>query len=267
MQSCATVSTMAQMTITFLGTGTSMGVPMIGCDCAICRSPDARDKRTRTSIYVQTPECAFVVDTGPDFRAQALREGIAGVDAVVYTHSHTDHVMGLDDLRPFCFEHDMPIYASPETMADLVRIFDFAFSGKFKYPGYVRPVPQIIAGPFSLGKTELTPLLLKHGRSPVNGYLLQRDGEKLAAYLTDCKEVLGDGVAQIAGVKVLIVDALRRLEHPTHMNIKEALALVEKVQPEQTFFTHISHELGHAETEARLPAGVRMAYDGLKLEF
>ncbi|MGC3989444.1 MAG: MBL fold metallo-hydrolase [Chthoniobacteraceae bacterium] len=257
---------MAQLTITFLGTGTSMGVPIIGCECAICHSPDPRDKRTRTSIYVQSPECAWAIDTGPDFRLQALREHITRMDAVVYTHSHTDHVMGLDDLRPYCFEHDLPLYASPETMADLQRIYQFAFSGLYKFPGYVRPEPHIIDGPFTLGGTKLTPIPVKHGRAQVNGYLLERNGEKLLAYLTDCKQVLGEGEALIAGAKVLIVDALRRLEHPTHMNVKEALALVDRVQPGQTYFTHICHELGHEDTQKTLPAGVLMAYDGLKIE-
>jgi len=240
---------------------------MIGCDCAVCRSTDSRNKRTRTSIYVQTPESSWLVDTGPDFRQQALREQVRKVDAVVYTHSHTDHVMGMDDLRPFCFDHDMPVYASQETMDDLVRIYHFAFSGKFRYPGYVRPEPYVIREPFLLGETKLTPIPVKHGRAHVNGFLFERDGRKLAAYLTDCKEVLGAGEEKIAGVEVLIVDALRRVEHPTHMNLHEALALVERVKPRRTYFTHICHDLDHAETEAQLPAEIRVAYDGMKLEF
>jgi phosphoribosyl 1,2-cyclic phosphate phosphodiesterase len=258
---------MAALSITFLGTGTSQGVPVIGCDCRVCTSPDPRDQRTRASIYVSTPECAWVVDTGPDFRAQALRERIRRVDAVVYTHSHTDHVMGFDDLRPFCFGgHDLPIYASAETMDDLARVFVFAFNGENRWPGYVRPVPHIIDGDFTLGATTLTPLPVEHGRTRVNGYLFTRDGVPLAAYLSDCKVVPPAVVERIAGVRHLIVDALRHKSHPTHMSVGEALALAEKVQPEQTWLTHLCHELMHAELEPTLPPHARIAQDGLRLE-
>jgi len=242
---------------------------MIGCDCAVCRSQDPRDRRTRSSLYVETPEAAWVVDTGPEFRLQCLRENVRQVDAVIYTHAHTDHVMGFDDLRRFC-EGDrwLPIYAGPETMADLKRIFFFAFNGENLFPGYVRPEPRVIEPfePFQIGNTTLTPLPVKHGRSAVYGYLLEREGRALAAYLSDCKEV-GDAVVErIRGVEVLIVDALRHRPHPTHMNVAEALELAERVCPGNTWFTHLCHELGHAETEATLPPGVRIAYDGLKLK-
>jgi phosphoribosyl 1,2-cyclic phosphate phosphodiesterase len=254
------------LTITFLGTGTSHGVPMIGCDCAVCRSPDPRDSRTRSSIFVETPECNWVVDTGTDFRTQALREKIRKLDAVVYTHSHTDHMMGFDDLRAFCSERDIPLYASPETMEDLQRVFVFAFDGRNQFPGYVRPEPHLIGGPFRLGATELTPLPILHGRAHVNGYLFSRDGIPLAAYLSDCKIVPAETLALIKGVRVLIIDALRRKPHPTHLSIDEALEVSRLASPQETWFTHISHDLGHAGTEATLPQGVRIAYDGLKLE-
>lgn len=257
---------MAGLTITFLGTGTSQGVPMIGCDCRVCRSEDPRDKRTRSSIYVETPECSFVVDTGTDFRTQCLRENIRRIDAVVLTHSHTDHVMGFDDLRPFCPNgRPLPVYASAATMADLQRVFVFAFNGENRYPGYVNPEPQIIDGAFLLGETELAPLSVPHGRAAVNGYLFTRGGEKLAAYLSDCKSVPAPVIEQIGGVRHLIVDALRRKPHPTHMSVDEALAVAAEVQPERTWLTHLSHDLAHAETEAGLPHHVRIAYDGLKL--
>lgn len=258
---------MPQLTITFLGTGTSQGVPMIGCGCAVCASDDPRDKRTRSSIFVETPECSFVVDTGPEFRVQCLREKIARLDAVVYTHAHTDHIMGFDDLRAFCHgARPMPMYASAETMADLQRVFAFAFDGKNQFPGYVLPAPHVIAAPFFLGETEVTPLPVKHGRARVDGFLFTRRGEKLAAYLSDCKTVADAVVERIRGVRALIVDALRHREHPTHMSVREALALAEKVRPERTWFTHICHELGHAATEAALPGNVRVAFDGLKLD-
>lgn len=258
---------MPDLTITFLGTGTSLGVPMIGCDCRVCRSSDSRDKRSRASIYVESPEGAWVMDTGPDFRMQALRERISRVDAAVYTHSHTDHIMGFDDLRPFCFNgHDLPVYASKETMKDLERVFTFAFNGENRWPGYIRPLPRVIEGPFFLGETELTPIPVRHGRAHVNGFLLRRRGEPLAAYFSDCKEVPPESRPQIRGVRHLIVDALRFTPHPTHMNVDEALALAGEVSPGQTWFTHLSHDLMHAELESTLPAGVRIAYDGLKIE-
>jgi phosphoribosyl 1,2-cyclic phosphate phosphodiesterase len=258
---------MAELTITFFGTGTSLGVPMIGCDCRVCRSTDPRDKRTRASVHVETPEYAWMIDTGPDFRTQTLREGVRRIDAVVFTHSHTDHIMGLDDLRPFCFgEKELPVYASEETMRDLERVFVFAFNGQNRWPGYLRPFPHVVTGPFRLGETEVTPLPVLHGRTAVNGYLLRRRGELVAAYLSDCKEVPESVRTEIRGVRHLIVDALRYTPHPTHMNIDEALALAREVAPGQTWLTHLSHDVLHAEAEAAMPPGVRLAFDGLKIE-
>jgi len=206
-----------------------------------------------------------VVDTGPDFRAQCLREEVRRVDAVVYTHSHTDHILGFDDLRSFCFDREMPVYASPETMADLARVFQFAFQAVERVPGYVRPAPHPISGPFRLGETTLIPLPAEHGRTHMFGYLFQREGRSLAAYLTDTKRVAPEVERLIEGVDLLVLDGLRKRPHPTHMNIEEALALAGRVRPGQTWLTHLCHELGHAETEAELPPGVRIAYGGLRL--
>lgn len=240
---------------------------MIGCDCEVCHSPDPRDQRLRSSIYIETPECAWVVDTGTDFRTQVLRENIRRLDAVVFTHSHTDHVMGFDDLRRFSHAlGSMPVYASAETMRDLERVFEFAFNGLNRFPGYLQPVPHLVSGPFELGKTLITPLPVPHGNSMVNGYLFSRNGEKLVAYLSDCSAVPAGIVEQIAQVKTLIIDALRHKPHPTHLSVSQALEVASQVQASQTLFTHISHELPQS-AEAGLPAGVGIAYDGLKLKF
>jgi phosphoribosyl 1,2-cyclic phosphate phosphodiesterase len=257
---------MPDLVLTFLGTGTSQGVPMIGCDCAVCSSSDPRDKRTRAAVYLEAPECAFVVDTGPDFRQQALRERLRRVDAVVLTHPHTDHIMGFDDLRAFCHGgRELPVYGSPATLAVLRRVFAFAFDGENRFPGYIHPVAHEVTGPLRLGKTELIPMLVPHGRVQTSAFLFMRGGRKLAAYFPDCKAVPPEARERIAGVEVLILDALRRKEHPTHMNVEEALAVALDVKPRETWLTHLSHDLAHSELEAELPPQVRVAYDGLRL--
>jgi phosphoribosyl 1,2-cyclic phosphate phosphodiesterase len=255
----------SQLIVTFLGTGTSQGVPMIGCDCDVCRSPDPRDQRLRSSIYVETPECAFVVDTGTDFRTQALRENIRRLDAAIFTHSHTDHIMGFDDLRRFSHARGyLPVYASAETMHDLERIFQFAFKAPNPVPYYLRPQPHVIDGPFKLGETLITPLAVPHGDSTVNGYLFSRADRKLVAYLSDCSAVPDAIIALIASVKVLILDALRDKPHPTHLSVGQAIEVARRVKSETTYFTHIGHELSQS-AESLLPKSVRIAYDGLKL--
>ncbi len=257
---------MVDFTLTFLGTGTSQGIPVLTCDCAVCASPDPRDQRTRASIYVETPESAFVVDTGPDFRQQALRERVRRVDAVVFTHAHTDHIMGFDDLRSYCWGGKvMPVYASAETMELVRQAFAFAFQGPCAFPGYLRPEPRVVSGAFIIGETELIPLPVPHGETTTFGYLFSRGGRKLAAYLSDCKAVPPPVMEQIAGVDTLILDALRHKEHPTHMSVNEALAVADAVGARQTWFTHLCHDLAHGELEPTLPRGVAIAYDGLRL--
>ncbi len=223
---------------------------MIGCDCAVCHSSDPRDQRLRSSIYVETPECSWVVDTGTDFRTQALRENIRRLDAVVFTHSHTDHIMGFDDLRRYSYDlGSIPVYASAETMRDLSRVYEFAFNGLNRFPGYLIPVPHIVEGPFTLGQTMITPLPVPHGRTTVNGYLFSRSERKLVAYLSDCSAVPGEIADQISGVEVLVIDALRHKPHPTHLSVAQALEVAATVKPSRTLFTHICHELSQAESE------------------
>jgi phosphoribosyl 1,2-cyclic phosphate phosphodiesterase len=258
----------SQLRLTFLGTGTSQGVPMIRCACAVCRSTDPRDNRTRASIYLETPEGSYVVDTGTDFRTQCLREDIWQVDAAIMTHAHTDHVMGFDDLRRFAAPRAgrMPVYASAETMADLERVFEFAFKTVSPWPGYLKPEPHIISGPFSLGETAITPLPVPHGNSETYGYLFGRQGVKLLAYLSDCSAVPDEIARRIAGVQLLVIDALREKPHPTHLSIGQALEVVQRVQPARTLFTHICHELPQS-AESALPPNVGLAYDGLRIDF
>ena len=257
---------MADFTFTFLGTGTSQGVPLLACDCPVCHSSDPRDRRTRASAYVETPECAWVIDTGPDFRQQALRENIRRLDAVLLTHAHTDHIMGFDDLRAFCRGgRELPVYGSGETLEQLQRSFAFAFDGRNRFPGYIHPDPHTVDKPFPLGATEVVPLPVPHGRTTTYGYLFVRNGRRLLAYISDCKAVPEPIRAMISGVDTLVLDALRRREHPTHMNVAEAMETAAAIGPRQTLFTHLCHDLAHAGFEAELPETIRVAYDGLKV--
>lgn len=245
-----------------------MGVPVIGCSCAVCSSPDPRDKRTRASVYVKTPEACWVIDTGTDFRAQCLREGVTTLDAVVLTHAHTDHVMGFDDLRPFCFGgRTLPVYASKPTMEAMRRIYDWAFDGMHRYPGYLMLEPLEVEGRFDIGKTAITPLPVEHGKAPVNGYLMERGDAKIVAYLSDVKRVPAPVIDALQGVDTLIIDALRKMPHPTHLCFEESVAIARAVGARKTWFTHLCHDAGHAETEAGLPPDIRVAYDGLKLSW
>lgn len=258
---------MASFELTFLGTGTSLGVPMIGCTCAVCRSTDPRDQRDRASVFVRTPECCWVVDTGPDFRRQCLRHGIMTVDAVLITHPHSDHIMGFDDLRPFTFgEHaSIPVYASPETMDGLRHTFHFAFDRQNRYIGYLKPEPHEITGPFSLGGTTITPLPVEHGRIITTGFRFDRPGMPPVAYLPDCKAIPEDTLPLLMDCGILIIDALRYREHPTHLSVAESIAVARQVRARQTWFTHLSHDLSHATLTDQLPDGIAVAHDGLVL--
>ncbi len=210
-----------------------------------------------------------MVDTGPDFRSQCLRERVRQVDAVIYTHPHMDHLTGFDELRRFTIAEDavMPIYARPSCLEVLERMFKYAFNGENRYRGYLKPLPIPIEGAFQLGETLITPLPVVHGKVETIGFLFTHRGRKLCAYISDCKLVTQDALEHLGGVDTLIVDALRFTPHPTHMNWEEALVLTNEIQPRCTWFTHLQCEVLHARDEPQLPAGVRLAYDGLKLEW
>lgn len=256
-----------QATLTVLGSGTSMGVPTIGCDCEVCTSADPHDRRTRPSVMVQWDGHTVLIDTTPDFREQAIRENIRKIDAVLYTHGHADHILGLDDVRPLSFPRvtgggKIPLYASEGTAAVLRSVFRYIFQGDYKYGGLAQVELRPVDGPLNLFGATFTPLIVHHGDAPIEGY---RFGS--AAYLTDFSAVPEATLAQLQGLDVLFLDALRHHPHPTHSTVGNSLQLVERLQPKRAFFTHISHDLPHEETNASLPPNVRLAHDGLKLEF
>ena len=263
------------MRVTLLGTGTSSGVPAIGCDCAVCRSTDPRDRRTRPSVLLElddhAPPSAFagavrniLVDTSTDLRAQALAHQIRRIDAILFTHSHADHVMGLDEVRRFNALQRGPIacYGDAGTLADLRRMFAYIFCPSQTHGGGVpRLVLFSVAGRFTLGGVEIVPVPVMHGPSPILGF---RVGS--FAYLTDCNRIPDESWPLLDGVRTLVLDALRDRPHTTHFSVDQALGVVARLAPARAYFTHIAHDLPHAATCARLPAGVELAYDGLVLD-
>ncbi len=254
--------------MTFLGTGTSMGVPTLGCGCAVCHSTDARDRRSRSSIALQFGGYTVLIDTGPDFREQMLREHITGIDAVFYTHGHADHILGFDDLRPLTFGKPgtTPLYADDATADILERIFEYTFRKVDRYPTSARvDLHRLSADPgtfVSLFGVEFERIPVTHGRNTIAGY---RFGQ--AAYLTDMSDIPESSLARLQGLDILVLDALRREPHPSHSHLENSIRLAQQIGAKRTYFTHISHDLGQAELDAELPPDIRLAHDGLRLDF
>ena len=249
------------MRLTFLGTGTSTGVPTLACHCRVCTSSDPHDKRTRPSILLRFDGRAIVIDTAPDFRAQALREGLERLDAVLYTHSHADHILGLDDVRIFYFRQrrPIPIYAELQCMEDIKRTFKYIFDGNYPFGGVARLDPRLIEGPFEVEGLKVIPIPVVHGNPRILGFRING-----MAYLTDVSEIPESSYPLLQGLEVLILDTLRPYPHPTHLTVEQALGVMERLKVRRGYCTHIAHELGHEETNAKLPPHVRLAYDGLE---
>ena len=252
------------MKITFLGTGTSQGIPVIGCDCETCQSTNSKDKRLRTSILVETQDKTIVIDTGPDFRQQMLRANVSKVDAVLLTHEHNDHIIGIDDVRPFNFryEMDMPVYAEQRVLDSLEERFSYIF--KSTYPG----VPRLVMNPiskkesFEVFEIPIIPIEVMHYKLPVLGY---RFGN--FTYLTDVKTISETELRKTYDSDILIISALHKEEHISHLSLYEALALIERIQPKQAYLIHFSHRMGlHDAVLKELPSNVSIAYDGMTIE-
>ncbi len=262
-----------EATLTFLGSGTSMGVPTLGCGCAVCASAvsptgDLRNRRTRPSISLDYNQHTILIDTGPDFHAQAIRENIRHVDAVFYTHGHADHILGFDDLRPLSFlvEGNLPLYADDTTASAIERIFDYTFRTEDRYPTSARvTMHRLAAEPgtsVDLFGATFQRIPVTHGRQQITGY---RFGS--AAYLTDMSDIPPESLPLLQGLDILILDALRAKPHPSHSHLEKSVEFVNLLQPKRAFFTHMGHDIDHATTEAALPPHIRLAYDGLKLNF
>jgi phosphoribosyl 1,2-cyclic phosphate phosphodiesterase len=251
-------------TLTVLGSGTSRGVPTIGCTCAVCHSPDPHDRRTRPSILLEFGGKVVLIDTTPDFREQAIRENIRQIDAVVYTHAHADHILGIDDLRPLSYHRDgkIPLYARPDAAEFIRNMFRYIFDADYKFGGLARLELKPIDRVFDLFGVRFEPIPIVHGDTEIYGY---RFGS--AAYLTDFNEIPASSMPLLQGLDILFLDGLRYKPHPTHSTVDNSIRIAELLKAKRVFFTHICHDLPHEETNASLPPNVRLSFDGMKLEF
>ena len=250
--------------ITFLGTGTSTGVPMLANNHPVCLSQNKKDKRLRSSVLISWGEYTYVIDCGPDFRQQMLRENVQAIDGVLFTHEHSDHTAGIDDLRPYCFQMgEVPVYLDQLTLNSLEQRFQYIFAKENRYPGAPKiNINLVDIAAFMLHDVKVIPIKAMHGKLPITCYRFHK-----IAYLTDVKTIDPSEKEKLKGLDVLIVNALRMEEHPTHFNLEEALAFVDEIKPKKTYFTHISHRLGlHDEVQKSLPENIFLAFDGLKIK-
>jgi len=250
----------------FLGTGTSIGVPAIGCDCPVCVSADPLNKRRRASLYVETAGLQIIIDTPPDFREQVLAFKIKRLDAVLYTHAHVDHILGFDDIRRFnqVQKESIPIYGSSETLADISRIFPYIHQPEKPGISYPRVLFNIVTEPFQIGGLNIMPIPVRHADIPTYGYRLEAEGRAFA-YIPDCQELDEKAVARLQKLDLIILDTLRRRSHPTHFSLSQSLAMLKKINARESYLTHICHELDHRQTNTELPSGISLAHDGLVL--
>jgi len=255
------------MRVTFLGTGTSYGIPMPGCDCAVCRSPDPRDRRFRTAILVEAAGQVLLVDTPPDLRSQCLAHGIRKIDAVLMTHAHADHIFGFDDLRPYTngMPEPMPVWASAGTARTLRNIFDYLDKPPIPGTSLARIDLRTAEGPFDFHGIRLTPLPAEHGHADMIGWKIEHQGRSFAA-IPDCKQLPPDTLGLCRGADLVVIDALRIRPHPTHMNFAEAIPVLREIGAGRSLVIHLCHEVSHAQAGQLLPGGMAPAYDGLQIE-
>ncbi|MDA3797676.1 MAG: MBL fold metallo-hydrolase [Kiritimatiellae bacterium] len=256
------------MKVLFMGTGTSVGVPMIGCRCDVCLSENPKDRRTRTGLYVEAGGQCFVIDTSPDFREQVLAYNILHIDAVFFTHSHADHIFGFDDIRRYnTIQNHQCInaYAAPETLVDLERIFDYVMPQKVS--GVYRPLIEFkpIDSPMQIGSAMIEPIVVEHGNKYTQGYIISEDGKEFA-YVPDCASMPQETFDRVKNVDVMVLDGLRHTPHPTHLTIENSVELLQKINAKTSYVTHICHELSNDYLEKNLPDNIFPSYDGLQIE-